>query len=83
MLFVERIYLFIKLCGKGHCLVRMLGKNPISILCIKKKFELLRSSQQCPGGFAPFSSFNQKENLRVKCYQHAHFIYEQTEAQRL
>ena len=53
MLFVERVYLFSKLCGKGHCLARMLGEKPISILCIKKKLSgLLRSSKQCPGCFA-------------------------------
>ena len=83
MLFVGRVCLFIKLCGKGHCLARMLGEKPISILCIKKKLSgLLRSSKQCPGCFAQSSSFNQKENLRVRCYQHSHFIYEETEAQR-
>ena len=85
MLLSERIYLFSKLCGKGHCLARPLGKKtPISILSIKKKLNvLLRSSKQCPGCFALSSSFNQKENLQVRCYQHSHFIYEETEAQRL
>ena len=63
MLFLERVYVFIKLCGKGHCLARMLGKKPnFNTLYLKKLSELLRSSKQCSGSFARSSSFNQKEN---------------------
>ena len=85
MIFVEHINLFGKLCGKGHCLLDHWGKKPnFNSLYLKKKFsELLRSSKPCPGCFACSSSFNQKENLRVRCYQHSHFIDEDTEAQRL
>ena len=61
--------------------------KPIQYCKVKKRkkkiSELLRSSKQCPGCFACSSSFNQKENLRVRCYQHSHFIDEDTEAQRL
>ena len=77
------IYL-VNFVGKGIVWPNCWGKKPISIVSIKKKklSELLRSSKQCPGCFAHSSSFNQKENLRVRCYQHSHFIYEETEAQR-
>ena len=37
MLFVERVYLFSKLCGKGYCLARLLEEKPNLVLCIKKK----------------------------------------------
>ena len=81
----EPIYLYlINVVDKGIVWPECWGKNPISILCIKKKIsELFRSSKQCPGCFARSSPFNHKENLQVKCYQHSHFIYEETEAQRL
>ena len=84
MLFVECIYLFNNCVGKGIVWLDCWGKNPISILCIKKKLsELLRSSKQCPGSFERTASFNQKENRQVKGYEHSHSIYEETEAQRL
>ena len=64
MLFVERVYVFNKLCGKGHCLARLLGeKTQFQFSVLKKKLsELLRSSKQCDGCFALSCSFNQKEN---------------------
>ena len=83
LLLVERVYL-VNCVGKDIVRREGWGKNPISILCIKtKKIELLRSSKQCPGSFARSSPFNHKENRQVKCYQHSHFIYEETEEQRL
>ena len=83
--FLLSVFIYLVNCvGKGIVWLDCWGKNPISILCIKKKLsELLRSSKQCSGCFACSSSFNQKENRGVKCYQHSHFIYEETEAQRL
>ena len=70
--------------GKGIVWLDCWGKNPFQFSVLKKNLSgLLRSSNQCPGCFARFSSFNQKENRGVKYYQHSHFIYEETEAQRL
>ena len=48
-----------------------------------KLSELHRLSKQCPGSSACTTSFNQKENLRVKGYENYYSIYEETEAQRL
>ena len=86
MLFGERIYLFSKLCGKGQAshgsIVGEKSEFKFSVLKTKLS-ELLRSSKQCPGSFACTASFNQKENLQVKGYEHSHSLYEETEAQRL
>ena len=82
--FLSAFIYLLNCVGKGIVWLECWGKNPISIFCIKKKLsELLRSSKQCSGSFARSSSFNQKENRRVKCYQHSHFIFEEIEAQRL
>ena len=61
------VFIYLVNCvGKDIVWLACWGKNPISILCIKKKFsELLRPSKQWAGCFACASSFNRKENLRV------------------
>ena len=60
-------------CGKGGCLSRLLGqKNSISILFLKKQNMFLRSPKKCPGCLSCSASFNQKENLQGRCYQHSH-----------
>ena len=61
--FLSAFMYLLNCVGKGIVWLECWGKNPISILCIKKKLsELLRSSKQCSGSFARSSSFNQKEN---------------------
>ena len=41
---------------------------------------LLKSTKQCPGYFTSLLRLTEKKNLRVRCYQHSHFIEEETEA---
>ena len=43
---------------------------------------LLKSTKQCPGYFTSLLHLTEKKkkNLWVRCYQHSHFIEEETEA---
>ena len=83
--FLLSAFIYLLNCvGKGIVWLECWGKTQFQYSVLKKKLsELLRSSKQCSGCFACSSSFNEKQNQGVKCYQHSHCIYEETEAQRL
>lgn len=65
-------------------LSRLWGNKSRFQFCLLKKTwsMLLGSTKQCPGYFTCSASFNYKENLQAVCYQHSHFIDEETEVPR-
>lgn len=83
--FLVSVFIYLVNCvEKGITWLDCWEKSEFKFSVLKTKLsELLRSSKQCPGCFACTASFNQKENLQVKGYEHSHSLYEETEAQRL